>query len=735
MRHNLPSPRTRFIGRETALAACRRLLEDACLLTVTGLGGAGKTRLALQLASGLADDRSGDAAAETPERRTGTLERFDQICFVDLAPVREPDRVVLSIAGALAVREESGSTVIDRIGAAIAGRRVLLVVDNCEHLVDAVAPAIDALLAVAPDLKVVATSRERLGVAGEQVFAIVPLSLPAVDCGGAADPAVIAKSEAVRVFVDRARLVAPDFVLDANSAAAVAEICRRLDGIALAIELAAARVAMLSVADIAARLDDRFRFLTGGHRSLPRHETLAATLQWSHDSLTDEQQRLFRELAVFAGGCTLEGAAAVADVDDDHVVLERLTRLHDKSLLVVVRNAAGAPRYRMLETVREYASRRLVAAGDEAVVRDRHLRWAVALAGEAPRGLQGPRQGDWMARLCAEEENLLAAHRWCARSVDGNAAALRLVAGLPRFWLNAAKGEQGYRLAVAALAAAEPDSDPALRCDALVAIGTLAFRLGRYDEALGYADDCVSLARTIDDREQLVAAMSLRAKSLHSTGELALALEQSLATCDAARALGVTVRLSAALNNLAEVYRNLDRLDEAAACYDEAIAVTRSLQYAGGTFVSSSNLARLLITTGDRTRAHALLLECIALWKSAGLRGMGKDVFEVAAGLAATAGRWSAAARYAGAAAARIDEAGSRRQAVDEAFLAPLLAEARAADGATAFAAATAAGYGLAYDEAIDDVERWLGEPDRWGRDGIVVDGSPARVAHVGAAA
>ena len=684
--HNLPSQRTHFIGREAALAECARLLKDVRLLTLTGIGGCGKTRLALRLAQ----QQRADFA--------------DGVWFVDLAPLQDAQRVALAVASAVGVREEAGTPLIDRLTASLATRRMLIVLDNCEHVIAATAELVDALLARCAGLTIVATSREGLGVAGEQVVSVRPLSLPAAG----ADREAIQDSEAVRLFVDRARLVLPEFAVDEQGAPAIAEICRRLDGIALAIELAAARVKMLAVEEIRARLDDRFRLLTGGSRTLPRHQTLQATLQWSHDSLTPQEQKLFRQLAVFAGGCTLAAATQVADTTDDYAVLELLTHLHDKSLLEVDRDGSAQPRYRMLETVRQYARERLEEAGDGDAVRDRHLRCYVALAEEAEPQIFGPQQGAWMVRLALEQENLLAAHTWCERAPGGGEAGLRLIAGLWRYWSASAQLERGYQLAHAALAQAEDQFDARLRCRALWAMGWMAHYMGRYDEQLKYAERSLALARAIGSAEQTVSALNMRGGAFLGTGQLSRALVDFEEACGIARTLGVSNRLSASLNNLGDINRSLGNLAAAGIHYEESIGVARALQYPGGIAVPACNLARLLIAAGKYERAQSLLRESLAISAAAELKGMGVHLLEVSAGLAAALGDHSSAARFNGAALARMRERGSEREPVDQAFIAPLIARAQTALGTAAFEAAEAAGQALSYDMAMAEIKEWL---------------------------
>ena len=368
--NNLPHSRTRFIGREKALDDCASLLRDTRLLTLSGIGGCGKTRLAQELAH-----RQLDAFP-------------DGVWFVDLGPVQEARRVSATVATTMGMKDLSDES-LARLAEHLKWRQTLVVLDSCEHVIDAAVESAETLLGSCGALKIVATSREALGMAGEQIFAVRSLSLPATT-----DLDEMQRSEAVRLFVDHARLVLPDFAVDERNAAAIAEICRRLDGIALAIELAAARVRVLSVDEIRVRLDDRFRLLTGGNRAMPRHQTLHATMQWSHDHLTSREQRLFRRLAVFAGGCTLPAAVDVAgDAADEYDALECLTALHDKSLLMVDRDTQAQPRYRMLETVRQYAEERLNEAGEGDEVRNRHLLHYVALGERAAPDLNGPASG------------------------------------------------------------------------------------------------------------------------------------------------------------------------------------------------------------------------------------------------------------------------------------------------------------------------------------------------------
>ena len=683
--HNLPQQFTRFIGREAALAQCAGLLRDVRLLTLTGIGGCGKTRLALRLAQ-------------------AQLAGFtDGVWFVDLAPIQEAQRVPLALAAVLSVREQVGTPLLEQLAAHLATQRALIVLDNCEHVIDAVAQLVDALLANCGELKLVVTSREGLGVAGEQVFPVRPLSLPA-----SADAAALQASEAVQLFIDRARLALPDFSLDQHNAAAIAEICRRLDGIALAIELAAARVKLLAVEEIRARLDDRFRLLTGGNRALPRHQTLLTTLQWSHDHLADEEQRLLRQLSVFAGGCTLAAAARIAESADEYAVLELLTHLHDKSLLVVDRDAHAPPRYRMLETVRQYARERLNTAGDAAAVRDRHLQHFLSFAEEASEQLSGSQQQAWHARLQQEQENLLAAHAWCEHTAGGGQAGLRLEAALAPYWVMSAQLERGYRLAHAALARAVGPANGPLHCGALAALARIEGFMGRYEDSLQHAEQSLALARSLDDANAIAAALTLQASALHSTGQHTLALAQFDAALEIARKVGSKNRIGAVLNNVAEVHRSLGNLAAAERHYEESIGIARESQNLARLAVAVCNLARLSIAVGKLDRARLLLLECHEISIVVGLLGLGRHLLEVTAGLAAALGDHRSAARFYGAAQARKRATGAAREPVDEAFISPLVARSQAELGPAAFAAADAAGQALGYDLALAEIRQWL---------------------------
>ena len=699
-RHNLPEQRTRFIGRADALADLERLLPHTRLLTLTGVGGCGKTRLALQF--------SRDQLGHFP----------DGVWFVDLAPVTGAERVAPACAAALGLEIDlrAATSPSERLAGLLGQRHALIVLDNCEHVRGGAAALADAVLAVAGSARILATSREALGVTGEQLYPVRSLALPASP--GLDD---VRAADAVRVFVDRARLALPEFDVDAGNAATIGEICRRLDGIALAIELAAARVTVLSVADIALRLEDRFRLLTGGSASVARQQTLLATMQWSHDQLEPDAQRMLRALSVFAGGCTLEAAVAAAQAGDDYAALTWLTVLHDKSLLMVERDAcdggAGRPRYRMLETVRQYAQQQLVDSGEAEAVRARHAEHFLALAEAAAPHLNGPEQSQWMARLRADQENLAAAMNWCASAHASTAGdppraawGLRLAAATGRYWLFN-EVELGSRLVLQALRLAPADADPAARFWTLRALAAMYMHRGQREAGLPHARSALAIAERAGVDEWRAIALTAIGSCMNADKHEAAALHHFERARDLASASGSPVPMYSALNNIATIHYRSGRLDLAAQGFEQALRVGRACGDVRSSLIFLHNLLRVRVAAGRSDEAHACAVESESLLRGVGENALKLELLEVAAGLASIRGEHALAARLWGATTQRYLDAGYRRPPEDEAQLTRLSAQSRQALGDAAFDAAQAAGRALEVDAALVELRQWLQQP------------------------
>jgi predicted ATPase len=427
--NNLPAQPARFVGRERELSELRRLVEDSRLVTLTGAGGAGKTRLAIQLAAELLDG-SGDG-----------------VWLVELAPVSDEDAVASTILDVLRMATRPGQSPLDILVTGLASRQALIVLDNCEHLIGACAKVADAILRYCPEIRLLATSREPLGIAGETIYRVPSMSLPGED--GDTGEAGLSGSDAVALFAERAAAQGVGLVLDRASAPLVARICRRLDGMPLAIELAASRLRALSLADLNDRLDQRFRLLTGGSRNvLPRQQTLLATVDWSYSLLTASEQKLLRCLSVFVDGFQLDAAEAVCAGGDIGMfaVTDLVASLVDKSL-VVAEPADGALRYRLLETIRQFAADRLIESGGSAAseLSQAHCRYFLSVAEAAGAQFAGREQVRWIRRLNAEQGNIWRAADYAAGTADvseGTEQVLRFGVGLVRYWAENTRRER-----------------------------------------------------------------------------------------------------------------------------------------------------------------------------------------------------------------------------------------------------------------------------------------------------
>jgi predicted ATPase/class 3 adenylate cyclase len=686
--NNLPQQVTSFVGRERGLVEVRSLLGKTPLLTLVGMGGLGKTRLSLQVAADVMDDYP------------------DGVWFVELAAVADARLVPQAVASVLGVMEEAGRPVLEALVKYVKDRELLLILDNCEHLVRACADLAKQLLQSGSRLKLMASSREFLHVPGETTYPVPALALP--DPQQAVGVEALLQFEAVRLFVDRARAVQSSFEVTAANAPSLAAICQRLDGIPLAIELAAARVRSLSVEKIAERLTDRFRLLTQGHRTdLPRQQTLRALIDWSFDLLDASEQALFERLAVFAGGFTLEAAEAVGaeGETDASGVLDVLTALVDKSLVEL---DADGGRYRMLETVRQYAQEKLGLADAGAGARERHLDFYLTLAEKAQPELWGPEQGKWLARLDHERENFLSAHAWCDHAENGGVRGLRLVYALQLYWLPRGLMELGYRVTIEALARPDAHTRDLHRSGTQYAAGQLAFFMGAYAESKRHVEECLEIAHQFGIKPREAAAHLMLGYAYEALGESAEAFAHFEKSAALARELGDKGRLSFALNALAGLHHEAHNLDAAVPLFEEALALARELDDQESISIHLTNLARALVDRGTGERVRGLLLEGLAIARAIGsTRGEGY-VVEVTASLAVLENKWEAAARFYGAVQARFQEIGLRRTPADDAFLDFQIAKARKALGDEAFTAAEAAGSAAPWELMLEEVRVWL---------------------------
>ena len=599
----LPTPATPLVGRAREVDHVQDLLwrRDVHLVTLTGAGGTGKTRLALEVAANVAGDFA------------------DGVCFVALAALADPALVPSTIVRALGVPEVTEQAPIETVREALRERELLLVLDNFEHLMPAAVPLAE-LLATCPRLTMLVTSREPLRLLAEHEVPVPPLALPelAAPIGRPPGSAGLSRVEAVALFVQRAQAVKPDFALTDGNAAEVAEVCRRLDGLPLALELAAARVKVLPPAALLGRLERRLPLLTGGPRDLPpRQRTMRDAIAWSHDLLSPAEQALFRRLAVVAGDCSLEAAEALGSGIDglEGGVLDAVTSLVDKSLLHQVERDSTT-RFAMFETIREYALDQLDATAEGSAARHAHAAYYLDLAEAAGPALAGPRQAECLARLELEHDNFRAALRWSLESGDAE-RAVRFAAALWLFWWVRGHLREG-RDWLARVLARDDGGAPAIRAHALTGAGTLAETQGDYDQAVRLHQEALALRQAIGDKRGVAESLESLGSIAQDQGDYPRATrlhEQALALC---REVGDERGIAHALVNLGTVAAYRGDADRAAALLTEGLGLLRALKDPRGVSTVVTNLGSLAFRQGDDDRATALFEEALTLWRELG---------------------------------------------------------------------------------------------------------------------
>jgi len=726
---NLPVQRTGFVGREKEVAAAKELMlrPDVRLVTVTGPGGIGKTRLAVQVASGLVERFPG-----------GTH-------FVPLSAAGDPGLIASVILQTLGIREAGGQSPLEILKKNLhdsLGSPMLLVLDNFEHLVKA-APTVAELLAVGPNLKILVTSRAALHVYGEHEFPVPPLGLP--DSRSTPSVEVLSQCPAVALFVQRAVAVKPDFELNQGNAAAVTEICARLDGLPLAIELAAARVKVLSPSSMRTRLASRLQLLTGGARDLPqRQQTLRAAMDWSYDLLSAPEQKLFRRLSVFVG-CNLEGVEAVCDTkgDLDLDLLDGMASMVDKSLVQQVEQAKCESWFVMLETIREYALEKLQASGEEALTKRAHAAYCLVLAEEEATERSGPEGAEWLERLTLEHDNFRAGLDWLTETGDAE-WGLRLGAALFRFWEMREYLAEGRDRLGKLLKLASATAPTKTRARALFAAGVLALEQGDYASADVLIAENLDVARQLDDKQSVAVSLNALAVIARDRGDVPAAHSLLAESLELWRELGDQKAVARSLSNLANIvklqgdnararslyaeclaiFRELgdrtgvawstnyqgdvarDQGDSAAArtLYEQGLVIFRELDDRWGIAGTLADLGSLAREQGDYPRAHSMYRESIKLFQELDhKRGIARllECFACAAAVQLEAKR---SLRLAAAAAALRQNIGAPLTPAEQTKLEASLRPARQALADTVGAAAWLEGWVLPIEKAIDEV-------------------------------
>jgi predicted ATPase len=686
--NNLSHPITSFVGRFPEIDDITTCIRRHRLVTLCGAGGIGKTRLSLHVAARLLQDFTGG------------------VWFVELASIADERLVASAVASVLGVKEGATHTVDEAVAANVADRPVLFIFDNCEHVINACASHAKYLLERCPHLHVLASSREPLRLPAEMAYNVPALRLPPERRGS--DVASLAAYESIQLFVERATAARPSFQLTDSNATEVVDICRRLDGLPLAIELAAAHTRSLSLASILRNLDDRFRLLTAQDRTAsPRQRTLRALIDWSYDLLTEDERTLFRQVGVFMGSWTIEAACAaggVADADQTSL-LQSHSAVVEKSL---VHFEAGVGRYRMLESIRQYALERLRDAGEEQAVRSRQLAYYLDFAKRAGPGIVSSTQAEWLQAIDLERENLLSVHSWCVQDNAVAEAGLRLLHAIKQYWIKRGLVNLGHRLTVEALEGAGGHGDTLVRCLALFDAGQFCTMMGRYDEAFVYLEESLSIARDRGDDRRISAVLQPLSMASLGRGDLGTARAQIEEALSLSEKAGPDRDVAAALNQLAAICRMQGDLDQASIAYEKVLARLQDMGDEDGAAIVLLNLAIVRVMLGNADAVPPILLDVLDIASRTGSKPLGQFVTDVAAGVAATHGDWRRSARFFAFAEAHASLTGLHRDPADEAFLQPLMSRTRDALGKAEFAAIAASARDVDYEAAMGETRAWL---------------------------
>ena len=629
----------------------------------------------------------------------------DGVWLVELAPLSDPVLLAQAVAAVLGIGEEGGErTLVQTLTDALRTKSLLLVWDNCEHLVDACAHLAEALLRACPGLRLLATSREALEIGGEAVLSVPPLALP--PDAQTATVETLAGCDSVRLFLERAVAVQPAFHLGADNIAAVAQVCARLDGIPLALELAAARVKTLSAEQISGRLDDRFRLLTGGSRTaLPRQQTLKATIDWSYDLLAPAEKVVLRRLSVFAGGWSLEAAESVcADAEvEEWEVLDLLSRLVAKSLVVAESPEEGRVRYRMQENLRSYVQERLAEAGEVEALSVRRRDWFLALTEEAEPNLSGPEQGSWLNRLERDHENLRAALAFSHDHADGGEAGLRLAGSLWKFWYMRGYFSEGRGFLERALARSDGEGT-LVRGKALTGAGILAEAQGSYVRAVAHHKESLAIYQRIGDDAKVGQALNNLGSTATSQGDWESAgdyYEQGLALY---RALADEGRIAILLMNIGNLANYQEEYVKARPLYEESLAIFRKREDMGPLSTILLNLGDLACKQKDYASARLYLFEGFRVAEKIGER---ECIASILATLGYTAwphGQYEQAAKLFGAATSLLRSVGLSLSSLNRIAFEENVAVVRAELGEEEFQAAWKYGEGAKAAQLMNEI-------------------------------